>query len=178
MNSYLVLTIISDDKPGIVEKLAHTISQHGGNWLESRMGHLAGKFAGIVQVAVDTEQRQALSDALGQLQTQGLKIQVETAEAAERPPMQVFRFSVIGNDRPGIVYEVAQAFASRNINLEEFETDTSSMPWSGEPLFEATGIIEVPENTDMDDLHDQLDTIADELAVDVKIEPQEDSSAA
>ena len=44
------------------------------------------------------------------------------------------------------------------------------MPWSGEPLFEATGIIEVPESVDMDALHDQLDLIADELAVDIRLE--------
>jgi glycine cleavage system regulatory protein len=168
--TYLVLTVISDDKPGVVELLAHTISQHHGNWLESRMAHLAGKFAGILQVAVAADQQEQLRQALQALSGKGLKIVVEDAVAAEKSACREFHFSVVGNDRPGIVYEIAQAFAGRNINMDELETSYSSMPWSGEPLFEATGIIEVPESVDMDALHDQLDLIADELAVDIRLE--------
>lgn len=170
MNSYLVLTVISDDKPGVVEQLAQTISKHQGNWLESRMAHLAGKFAGILQVAVAPEHRDDLREALLALSTKGFKIVVETAVEEDRPACREFNFSVIGGDRPGIVHEIAQAFASRNINMGELETDYSSMPWSGEPLFEATGVIEVPEDVDMEALHNQLDIIADELAVDIRIE--------
>ncbi len=170
MNTYLVLTVISDDKPGVVELIARTISKHQGNWLESRMTHLAGKFAGILQVAVAAEHQQALRQALEQLTSQGLKVVVENATLTDKAPCQAFHFSVIGNDRPGIVHEIAQAFAGRNINMDEIETSYSSMPWSGEPMFEATGIIEVPETVDMDDLWDQLDMIAEELAVDIRVE--------
>ena len=55
MNRSLVLSILSEDKPGIVETLAATISNSGGSWQESRMTHLAGKFAGILQVNVNEE---------------------------------------------------------------------------------------------------------------------------
>ncbi|MDQ2075236.1 glycine cleavage system protein R [Marinimicrobium sp. ABcell2] len=170
MNNYLVLTIISDDKPGLVETLAQTISEHGGNWLESRMAHLAGKFAGILQVAVAPEQQEPLTQALNALSGRGLKIVVEATRSIDKPASQIFNFSVIGPDRTGIVHEIARAFAARHINMDELETDYSSMPWSGEPLFEATGIIEVPEAVNMDELHNQLDTIADELALDIRLE--------
>ena len=52
MTTPLVITVISADKPGLVESLAQTISRHGGNWLESRMARMAGQFAGIVRVDV------------------------------------------------------------------------------------------------------------------------------
>jgi glycine cleavage system regulatory protein len=170
MQTQLVLTIISDDKPGVVELLAQTIAQHQGNWLESRMAHLAGKFAGILQVAVASEGQAALREALTSLANQGLKIIVESALDNPKPIGKVFQFSVVGNDRPGIVREIAQAFAGRNINMGELETSCSSMPWSGDPMFEATGIIEVPNAVDIDELYDQLDTIAEELAVDIRLE--------
>jgi glycine cleavage system regulatory protein len=166
----LVLTIISDDKPGVVELLAQTIALHQGNWLESRMAHLAGKFAGILQVAVSSEEQAALREALTSLADQGLKIIVESALDNTKPIGKVFQFSVVGNDRPGIVREIAQAFAGRNINMGELETTCSSMPWSGDPMFEATGVIEVPNSVDIDELYDQLDTIAEELAVDIRLE--------
>ncbi len=170
MNTCLVLTVISDDKPGVVELLAHTINQHQGNWLESRMSHLAGKFAGILQLAVASEQEAALRKALENLSSRGLKVVVENASSLDKPASRAFHFSVVGADRPGIVYEIAQAFAGRNINMDELETHYSSMPWSGEPLFEATGTIEVPKEVNMDALWEQLDLIADELAVDIRLE--------
>lgn len=176
MQTQLVLTILSDDKPGVVELLAQTITRHQGNWLESRMAHLAGKFAGILQVAVDSESDAALREALLELADQGIKIQVDGANASAPATGKHFQFSVVGNDRPGIVYEIAQAFAGRNINMSELETACSSMPWSGEPMFEATGLIQVPNSVDMDALWDQLDTIADELAVDIRLEePKEEA---
>ena len=51
MSVSLVLTVIGDDRPGLVGQLSAAISKHNGNWLESSMSHLAGKFAGIVCVA-------------------------------------------------------------------------------------------------------------------------------
>ena len=54
MNHYLTLTIISDDRPGVIEKVATIVASHGGNWLESNMSRLAGKFAGILLVNVET----------------------------------------------------------------------------------------------------------------------------
>lgn len=170
MNTYLVLTVISDDKPGVVELLARTISQHEGSWLDSRMAHLAGKFAGILQISTTAEQQPALRKALEKLNRQGLKIMVEEASQTEKTACNSFRFSVVGNDRPGIVYEIAQAFSERDINMDELETNYSGMPWSGEPMFEARGVIEVPETVDMDALWDQLDIIADELAVDIRLD--------
>ena len=170
MNTQLVLTVICDDRPGVVEQLAQTISQHHGNWLESRMAQLAGKFAGILQIAVAVEHQEQLREALNGLDTKGFKIVVENAINATKPDSREFSFSVVGNDRPGIVREIAQAFAARHINMGELETACSSMPWSGEPLFEATGVIEVPKAVDMNELYDYLDKIADDLAVDIRLE--------
>ncbi|HAW24640.1 MAG TPA: glycine cleavage system protein R, partial [Pseudomonas sp.] len=42
---HLVLTVIAEDQPGLVECLAKCIAEHGGNWLESRMSRMAGQFA-------------------------------------------------------------------------------------------------------------------------------------
>ncbi len=170
MNTQLVLTVLCDDRPGVVEQLAQAISDHHGNWLESRMAQLAGKFAGILQVAVADVHQGELRAALNALSDKGFKIVIEDAVNAAKPDCREFSFSVVGNDRPGIVREIAQAFAVRHINMGELETACSSMPWSGEPLFEATGIIEVPKSVDMNELYDYLDKIADELAVDIRLE--------
>ncbi|ACE84457.1 glycine cleavage system protein R [Cellvibrio japonicus] len=176
MNSQLILTVICDDKPGIVEQLAQTISNHQGNWLESRMSHLAGKFAGILQVAVNEIHKASLRQALTDLHSKGFKIIVEDALSVTPSDCRQFSFTVVGADRPGIVREIAQAFSVRHINMGELETACSSMPWSGEPLFEASGIIEVPKSVNLNDLYDQLDKIADDLAIDIRLESSSEQS--
>lgn len=170
MNTQLVLTVLCDDRPGVVEQLAQAITENHGNWLESRMAQLAGKFAGILQVAVADAHQNRLRTALTELSDKGFKIVIENAVSASKPDCREFSFSVVGNDRPGIIREIAQAFAARHINMGELETACSSMPWSGEPLFEATGVIEVPKAVDMNELYDYLDKIADDLAVDIRLE--------
>ena len=49
MDKNLVLTFIATDKPGLVQRLSELVTQEDGDWLESRMAHLAEKFAGIAR---------------------------------------------------------------------------------------------------------------------------------
>lgn len=46
----VVITFVGKDKAGLVDQLAQVVIDHQGNWLGSSMSHLAGQFAGIVQV--------------------------------------------------------------------------------------------------------------------------------
>ena len=48
----LVLTVIGDDRAGLVKALADVVSAHDGNWEQSHLAELAGQFAGIVVVTV------------------------------------------------------------------------------------------------------------------------------
>ena len=64
MRTSLVLTIIGDDKPGIVEQLSDRILATGANWEESRMARLGGKFAGLLRVTVDRARADALAAEL------------------------------------------------------------------------------------------------------------------
>ena len=80
MSLSLVLTVIGDDRPGLVEQIATAISEHNGNWLESSMSHLAGKFAGIVCVSIPDSQLEAIKTALNGLP--GLKITSEVSNAS------------------------------------------------------------------------------------------------
>jgi glycine cleavage system regulatory protein len=171
MANSMVFTFIGADKPGLVERLAHTVSQYGGNWLESRMSQLAGQFAGVVQIEINAQQRQSLRDALLDLSGSGLTIVV--AEDGHQPGSGDFRqlrLSIIGSDRPGIVREVASALAQHHINVREMDTSITSAPMTAEPLFEAIAEIEVPHALDLTELNEQLDQIADTLTVDIALE--------
>ena len=71
MNASLVMTIIGPDRPGLVQSLAAVVADHQGNWVESRMSHLAGQFAGILRIDIDATQMDRLIDSLRGLEDQG-----------------------------------------------------------------------------------------------------------
>ncbi|ACR13869.1 glycine cleavage system protein R [Teredinibacter turnerae] len=172
MNTNLILTVISDDKPGVVEALARTIAEHNGNWLESQLAHLAGKFAGVVQVQVASDSESALVTQLEAMSAQNIRIfidRVENSRSTAGNSEQTLFFHAVGPDRPGIVREVAHTFAHYGINMEKLDTRLSSMPYSGEPLFEAEGTLTLPQGLDRTELEERLDDIANQLAMDISL---------
>lgn len=167
----LVFTFVGADQPGLVEKLSQTVAAHGGNWLESRMSELAGRFAGIVKVEVAPDREPALRAALLALSAQQLSVLVASTPGEHSPvAMRLLRLSILGNDRPGIVREAAHALAERQINVREMDTSVTSAPMSGQPLFEAVAQIQVPQSLDLSELKTQLDKIADALTVDIHLQ--------
>ena len=136
MKTSLVLTCIGPDRPGLVEALARVIAEHEGNWVESRMAHLAGQFAGILRIELPTGRAEALREALVAGALEGLGI---TAEESDPPRTQSglrrLNLSLVGRDHPGIIRDISRVLAAHAINVEELETSCSSAPQTGEPLF-------------------------------------------
>ena len=170
MQKQLVVTFIGPDRPGLIEAISEIISNAGGSWLESRMSNLAGKFAGIALVAIPGENLPELRTALTGLEDASIRIMIETTADSTEDTGPMMRLGVIGNDRPGIVHEIAQALANRHINVVEMRSDISSAPMSGETLFSAKAEIQLPLNLNLDHLVDELDDIANELTIEYTLE--------
>ena len=170
MRTSLVISFIGDDRPGLIEQISAVVSKHEGNWLESRMSQLAGKFAGIVRVGVPTEHIEGMTEALQALDSEDLSVLVEASEATSNSGAhEILQLSMIGLDRPGIVREVSQALAKYGINVLEMTTDVTHAPMTGELMFNAEASIEIPENVDVKDLYDQLEVITNDLAVEMEL---------
>ena len=166
-HSALALTVIGPDRPGLVEALASTVAEHGGNWLESRMANLAGKFAGIVRVSLPTERRPALEQALASLAGDGLTVHVEEAGLAPAVGLRPVDLELVGQDRPGIVREIAAALAAESVSIEELDTAVESASMAGGDLFRARARLAVPAAITDEDLRELLEGLADEFMVDL-----------
>lgn len=169
VDSFLVLTAIGEDRPGLVETLARVVAAHDGNWLESRMAHLAGKFAGILRVRVPAERVEALERELQGLESQGLRVVCARGETAEEPS-RTLQLEVVGVDHPGIVRDVSIALAQRRVNVEELITECTEAPMSGQPLFKVTARLHLPAEVSVDDLRKSLEAIAHDIMVDITLE--------
>lgn len=169
MTTYLVLTLIGKDRPGLVEQLAETIANHSGNWLESSMSQLAGKFAGILRVSVPDDQADSLTAALGSLSS-GLKLVIEKAEPESGVGnQQTVELNLVGNDRPGIIREISHVLAQLGVNVEDLETDCVPAPMTGDVLFKAKAVLKVPNETELATLQAALEKLADDLIVEIQL---------
>ncbi len=169
MQSQLILSVISDDKPGVVEAIADIVSRHDGNWLESSLSQLSGKFAGLVKISLPETQAANLKADFLELEITGVRVRVDELRTPAQSSAQKASINAVGPDRKGIVHEIAQSLAHYGINVDKLETRCSSMAYSGDPIFEAEGTLSVPDSADFERLNDELDKLADSLAMDISL---------
>jgi glycine cleavage system regulatory protein len=167
----IVLTIVGSDRPGLVEAVAEAVARTGGNWLESRMAHLAGKFAGILRVQAPTDAVPRLVTAIEQLAHADLKVTVERGTLAPTSPgvRPSVELDLVGLDRPGIVRDISGVLARNGANIEELVTDSSSAPMSGERLFRAHMRLSVTQPADVARLRAELERFATDLMVELRL---------
>ncbi len=167
------LTCIGDDRPGLVSALSAPINAHGASWERSQMARLAGKFAGILMVAVPDDRAEALAADLAALKDIGLLVALEQTDVPAQHESMRLSLELIGADHPGIVAEISAALAAQRIGIEELSTDVREAPMAGGMLFEASAVLEAPPETSMQTLRSMLEAVADELMVEIRLSDPE-----
>ncbi len=174
MLTTLVMTVIGADRPGLVQLVAACVADHGGNWLESRMCHLGGQFAGILRVEVAAAKADGLVRALQTLDKAGLRVILHTeggtAVAVEKIAAAGVTLELVGQDRPGILRAVSAVLAAHGLNVEDLASERVSAPMGGGTLFQATIRVSVPASANLAAVRGDLEKIAADLMVDVKLQ--------
>ena len=169
----LILTVIGDDRPGLVSTLSASIGAHGASWEHSQMSRLGGKFAGIVLVEVAEKKVDALTADLVALDAEGLLVVAERTadpdDSPDEPETLRLRLDLIGADHPGIVAEISAALADRSVSIEELSTDVRDAPMAGGTVFEASAVLKAPSRATAEEVRAMLEELADDLMVDVTL---------
>ncbi len=170
MKTSLILTLVGPDRPGLVSAVSVRASQCGANWMESRMAHLAGQFAGVVRLEVDSDGLDALERALRGLESEGLRVAIARGEASPAAGERRVSLELVGHDRPGIVRDVSSVLARHGVSIETLETTCELAAMSGEPLFRARAEVSVPAAVDLAGVRADLEALANELMVDLTLD--------
>src|SRR5471030_319451 len=172
MLATLVMTVIGADRPGLVQLVAACVADHGGNWLESRMCHLGGQFAGLLRVEVAAERVDELVGALHRLDVNGLRVIVHAESGTTVKSIgSVATLELVGQDRPGILRSVSGVLAAHGVNVEELSSERVSAPMGGGTLFQAHATLLVPAKANLAAVRADLEEIAADLMVDLKLQP-------
>jgi len=170
MHVSIIITILGNDQPGLVSKISEVLEEHQSNWTESRMAHLAGKFAGILQASIPQDNIAALKTALDNLQADDLKILLEVAEASSKPaPTKTLNVEILCQDRIGIINDVTEVLAKLNVNIEELDSTIKEASMAGGLLFCAELKLGLPEDVDADAVEDCLEELSDQLMIDINL---------
>lgn len=166
----LILSVVGTDRPGLVEALSKVVADHHGNWLESKMAIMGGKFAGIVEISIPEDQIDSLNEALAGLKSQGLSARSEAGSADTGTEYRPLTLELLGQDRPGIIRDISAALTKCGVSVDELETEIESASMAGGELFRSRAELRVPLDTDIEELRATLEQLANELMVDIEFE--------
>lgn len=164
----LAVTAIGRDRPGIVAGITGALLEAGGNVDDSQMSILHGHFAVMLIVSVsDDTSIDELSLRLDEVGREfGLGgITVSEVTSLERGAGPSHVLTVYGADRPGIVHEVAELLAARNVNITDLRTRRTGDPAS--PLY--TMMMELAVEGDPTGLKADLEQLSGEKRVEVSL---------
>lgn len=164
MISKLVLTVIAEDRVGIVEELSRLVREAQGNWLDANLARLAGKFAGIIEIELPASNSGALQARLGSLSDMQVICHAGSSHYSHHGARLNLR--VTGNDRPGIVSDITHVLRRVGANIRKLASHCDSAPNWGSPLFVLELEVELAPAMTPAELVALLEAVADDLMVD------------
>lgn len=170
---YLVISALGQDRPGIVNDLALHVTDAGCNIVDSRMTVLGGEFAIMMMVEGAWSAVAKLETQLPSLQKK-LGLTIISKRTEEHEPTtggRPYMVEVIAMDHPGIVYQLANFFSSRNINIQDLYTDSYRAAHSGAQMFSANITVNLPATTQVARLREEFLDFCDALNLDAVLEP-------
>ena len=165
----VILVVTGSDRPGLTKALADAVHAARGNWLESHLSRLGGKYVGSVLVELDAAALPELEAQVRAVDASGLRVSVVPADAVSQPGGDTLTVELVGQDRPGIVREVTAVLAALAVNIDSLTTSTEHGAWSGEPLFRAEAKVTLPQGVDQDKVQAALEGISGDVMVDFTV---------
>ncbi|MCZ4337060.1 glycine cleavage system protein R [Shewanella colwelliana] len=163
MLRYLV-TLQVADKSGLVEQIAHVISRHGGNWLDSELRHIDGLFAAILLLEVPAANWETLLENLECIEGLTLTYAKTTKAIA---PQTYQNYSLVAYDRPGLVHQISNKISDLGINIERLSTSYESASHTGVALFRATFSLNQLDDAAQQQLTQALYELGDDVVLDI-----------
>jgi glycine cleavage system transcriptional repressor len=140
-----MLTLIGEDKPGIVAAITKALFAFGLNLGETSMLRLGGNFTVMMMVSGDHEESALRERLKPVIEAQGMCLNIDPIQAHLHehllPNIQV---TVTGADRAGIVAQVTAALAEAGFNILDLESDVAGTAERPVYIMQIAGVADVP----------------------------------
>jgi len=173
MSNRYIMTAFGKDRPGIVADVTRVLFDNGCNLEENSMTLLADEFTLIL---LFSSSEKGIEE---RLQPECRRLEKERGISAfirplgERRPQpkaeKMYVVEVEGLDQSGIVYKVSQHLANQGVNILDLKSVVKSTPESGTALYQMQIQIQAPTDISAGDIEAGLQSVADELHVDISV---------
>jgi glycine cleavage system transcriptional repressor len=171
--TFLVLSALGPDRPGIVAEVTEYLTERGVNIEDSRMAVLGGEFGILVLVSGAPEQIAAVEkDTAALTQKTNLGVTVRRTKSPEehrRAAVIPVVVTAEAMDQEGIVRAIARALHRVGVNIVSLETTTYEAPVTGSPLFRMEARIDVPQTTGIGKVRKAMDEVAEAENLDIDV---------
>lgn len=165
MSKWYMLTLVGEDRPGIVARVTSALYEGGCNLGEAAMMRLGGNFSVMMMVGFDGTAHQLESLIEPVADSLDLHAHVDAIRGGLHEHLEPdVRITVFGADRAGLVARVTGALAEAGLNILDLESDVAGS--EDEPVYVMT--IEGQAREGIDALRSALKVVAgDELDVEI-----------
>jgi|TARA_B110000467_G_scaffold66791_1_gene60867 glycine cleavage system transcriptional repressor len=173
MSQLIVISALGSDRTGIVQDLTKVILSCDGNIEESRMTTLGSDFAMLLLVSGNWATLNKLEQGLNKLgKEKNLTLSIRQTGAkmmgGDRMPYAV---DIVSLDQQGIVFNLANFFTSRDIEIADVATRRYAAAHTGSPMFAVQMAINLPATVHISQLREEFLEICDRLNLDAILEP-------
>ncbi len=175
MNSYLVITALGADRPNVVNQFTQSLTNCGGNILDTRMTTLGSEFGIMLLV-------EGSWGAIAKIETNLPMIEQKLGMSANmrRTSMpqllkktMTYLIHAVTIDREGILNDLAQFFTMQDINIEDINAHTYNAH-NGTRMSSVTMNVNISVNMHIPTLRDKFTLYCDALNLDAGMEPLRD----
>ncbi|MGA9851723.1 MAG: glycine cleavage system protein R [Gammaproteobacteria bacterium] len=173
MKQFLVMSVLAEDRPGILHDIARAVKDCGCNVVESRMTVLGGEFTMLVLVSGNWNTITKLENQLPKLEKR-LSLTLSARRTAEREPRHdliPYAIDAVCLDQPGIIFNLANFFAERNIGIADLVTRGYPAANTGAPMFSVQMAVNIPADLHIGTLREEFMDFCDRLNLDAIMEP-------
>ncbi len=174
LNQNLVaIAAMGANRAGLVEALVRAFRECGCTIVESRMSVMGDRFTMTVLLSGTWDAIAKIENSMPCIE-QDLDISMTAQRAAPRPPahnLMPYAVEVIAVDQVGIVHQIAQFFARRDINIEDMYSGNYAAAHTGTPMFSLHLTISIPTDLSIAALRSDFMDFCDQLNLDAIMEP-------
>ena len=173
MPQLIVISAVGADRTGIVQDLTKVILACGGNIEESRMTTLGSEFAMLLLVSGNWHTLSRLEQGLDKLCESGdLTVSVKKTDAKPVDETRMpYAVDIVSLDQQGIVFNLANFFTARDIEIADVATRSYAAAHTGAPMFAVQMAINVPSSLHVAQLREEFLDLCDRLNLDAILEP-------
>ena len=166
MNVAFIVSLAGPDSSNLIANLAKFTHDNGGKWLNSKISYLEGHIAANIKVEAPEENKTAIINYF--TDQEKITCYIEDINLSEQTESKLVCLSIKATDRSGLVADITNIVNENKAELVHIDNHRFAVAPVGHNVFTADLSVKVDDESVVEDLIANLNTISDDIIVTVE----------